>query len=120
MVPARQNGRGYRTGFRSSASGEFRICTSHPHRPGSKAVSTGLTQCARRDAIATSRHRGDAMPVTDRAAVVAEALVSEIVNVLTTTTVARTELRRRITEILRDEFAEERWQGVVDRTLPDP
>ena len=59
------------------------------------------------------------MPVTDRAAVVAEALVSEIVDVLTTT-VARTELRRRITEILRDEFAEERWQGVVDRTLPDP
>ena len=36
------------------------------------------------------------------------------------TTVARTELRRRITEILRDEFAEERWQGVVDRTPPDP
>ena len=100
--------------------GKFRICTSHPQRPGSKAVSTGLTQCARRDAIATSRHRGDAMPVTDRAAVVAEALVSEIVDVLTTTTVARTELRRRITEILRDEFAEERWQGVVDRTLPDP
>jgi hypothetical protein len=59
------------------------------------------------------------MPVTDRAAVVAEALVSEIVDVLTTTT-ARTELRRRIAEILRDEFAEERWQGVVDRTLPDP
>ena len=59
------------------------------------------------------------MPVTDRAAVVAEALVSEIVDVLTTTTVARTELRRRITEILRHEFAEERWQGVVDRTLPD-
>ena len=59
------------------------------------------------------------MPVTDRAAVVAEALVSEIVDVLTTT-VARTELRRRITEILRDEFAEERWQGVVDRTPPDP
>jgi len=60
------------------------------------------------------------MPVTDRAAVVAEALVSEIVDVLTTTTIARTELRRLITEILRDEFAEERWQGVVDRTLPDP
>jgi hypothetical protein len=59
------------------------------------------------------------MPVTDRAAVVAEAL-AQIVDVLTTTTVARTELRRRITEILRDEFAEERWQGVVDRTLPDP
>ena len=39
---------------------------------------------------------------------------------LTTTTVARTELRRRITEILRDEFAEGRWQGVVDRTPPDP
>jgi hypothetical protein len=60
------------------------------------------------------------MPITDRAAVVAEALVSEIAVVLTTTTVALTELRRRITEILRDEFAEERQQGVVDRTLPDP
>jgi hypothetical protein len=58
------------------------------------------------------------MPVTDRAAVVAEALVSEIADVLTT--VALTELRRRITEILRDEFAEGRRQGVVDRTLPDP
>ena len=59
------------------------------------------------------------MPVTDRAAVVAEALVSEIVDVLPPPS-PRTELRRRITEILRDEFAEERWQGVVDRTLPDP
>ena len=60
------------------------------------------------------------MSVRDRAAVVADALVNELVDVLTTTTVARTELRRRITEILRGEFAEERWQGVVDRTLPDP
>ena len=60
------------------------------------------------------------MPVTDRAAVVAEALVSEIVDVLTTTTVARTELRRRITEILRDEFREERQQAAADRAPPDP
>jgi hypothetical protein len=42
------------------------------------------------------------------------------IDVLTTTTVACAELRRRITEILRDEFAKERWQGVVDRTPPDP
>ena len=42
------------------------------------------------------------------------------IDVLTTTTVARTELRRRITEILRNEFAEEWWQDVVDRTPPDP
>ena len=39
---------------------------------------------------------------------------------LTTTTGACTELRRRITEIVRDEFVKERWQGVVDRTPPDP
>ena len=39
---------------------------------------------------------------------------------LTTTTVACTELRRRITEIVRDEFAEERWQAAADRTPPDP
>jgi len=60
------------------------------------------------------------MPVTDRAAVVAEALVSEIVDVLTTTTVARTELRRRITGILRDEFREERQQAAADCAPPDP
>jgi hypothetical protein len=29
-------------------------------------------------------------------------------------------LREPIESLLRDEFAEERWQGVVDRTLPDP
>ena len=58
------------------------------------------------------------MPVTDRAAVVAEAL-AQIVDVLTTTTVARTELRRRITEILRDEFREERQQAAADCAPPD-
>jgi hypothetical protein len=58
------------------------------------------------------------MPVRDRAAVVAEALARDIADVLST--VARTELKRRIEEILRDEFADERAQGVADRELPDP
>jgi hypothetical protein len=34
-------------------------------------------------------------------------------------TVARTEFRRRITEILRDEFSAERQQGVADRGVDD-
>lgn len=50
----------------------------------------------------------------DRAARVAETLVAELV------TVARTELKRRILEALRDEFADERQQGVANRELPDP
>ena len=56
------------------------------------------------------------MPV-DRAAVVAEALVAELVATLTI--LARTELKRRITEILRDEFADERRHVVADREPPD-
>ncbi len=46
------------------------------------------------------------MSVRDRASVVADALVRELVDVVTT--VIRTEFRRRITEILHDEFADER------------
>ena len=58
------------------------------------------------------------MSVRDRAAVVADALVSEIVTAIST--MVDTELRRRITEILRDEFADERRHVVADRQLPDP
>jgi len=36
------------------------------------------------------------------------------------TTIIRTEFRRRFTEILRDEFREERQQAVADRAPPDP
>ena len=54
----------------------------------------------------------------DRAARVAETLVAELVEVMVT--VARTELKRRIIEALRDEFADERQQGVANRELPDP
>jgi hypothetical protein len=56
--------------------------------------------------------------IRDRASVVADALVTELVTVMTT--VARTELRRRIVEILRDEFEEERQQVAAERELPDP
>ena len=34
--------------------------------------------------------------------------------------VARTELKRRIIDALRDEFADERQQGVANRELADP
>jgi hypothetical protein len=54
----------------------------------------------------------------DRAARVVETLVAELVEVMVT--VARTELKRRIIEALRDEFADERQQGVANRELPDP
>jgi hypothetical protein len=53
----------------------------------------------------------------DRAARVAETLVAELVDVMV---IARTEFRRRITEILRDEFSAERQQGVADRGVDDP
>jgi hypothetical protein len=51
------------------------------------------------------------MSIRDRASVVADALVAELV--ITLTTIARTELKRRITEILRDELADERETKVV-------
>ncbi len=54
----------------------------------------------------------------DRAARVAETLVVELVDVMVT--VARTELKRRITEILRDEFVDERQEAAANRELPDP
>jgi hypothetical protein len=54
----------------------------------------------------------------DRAARVAETLVAELVKVMVT--VARTELKRRIIDALRDEFADERQQGVANRELADP
>ena len=54
----------------------------------------------------------------DRAARVVETLVAELVEVMVT--VARTELKRRIIEALRDEFADERQQGVANRELADP
>jgi hypothetical protein len=54
----------------------------------------------------------------DRAARVAETLVAELVDVMVT--IARTELKRRIVEALRDEFVDERQQGVANRELPDP
>ena len=54
----------------------------------------------------------------DRAARVAETLVAELVEVMVT--VARTELKRRIIDALRDEFAAERQQGVANRELADP
>jgi hypothetical protein len=54
----------------------------------------------------------------DRAARVAETLVAELVEVMVT--VAGNELKRRIIEALRDEFADERQQGVANRELPDP
>ena len=53
----------------------------------------------------------------DRATVVTQVLVDALVDVMTTIT--RTEFRRRITEILRDEFSAERQQGVADRGVDD-
>jgi hypothetical protein len=58
------------------------------------------------------------MSVRDRAALVAEALARDIADTLST--VARNQLKQRIEEILRDEFADQRAQGVADRELPDP
>jgi hypothetical protein len=53
----------------------------------------------------------------DRATVVTQVLVDALVDVMTT--IIRTEFRRRITEILRDEFSAERQQGVADRGVDD-
>jgi hypothetical protein len=45
-------------------------------------------------------------------------LVDALVDAMTT--IIRTESRRRFTEILRDEFREERRQAAADRAPPDP
>jgi hypothetical protein len=58
------------------------------------------------------------MSMTDRAAIVAGALVDEFIDTLVK--VAHPELQRRIADILRDEFSQERQQGVEDSRLPDP
>ena len=123
------------------------IYTSHRRKLGSRAVSTGLIQCARREPKrphhSPPRNRRSRYPLKrrtmprrtpsaffgaadlregpamtrDRATVVTQVLVDALVDVMTT--IIRTEFRRRITEILRDEFSAERQQGVADRGVDD-
>jgi hypothetical protein len=54
----------------------------------------------------------------DRATVVTQVLVDALVDAMTT--IIRTEFRRRFTEVLCDEFRDERQQAAADRAPPDP